>query len=1107
MKNRVVEVYLGHPLVDLNEKRFLRRLCHGFEQNGIEAVVFANLFAGKTSLQLDFVIARPDRVVHCELKAWRHPVIGRPNGNWDFRLPDGTSRSTDGNPCRQVTEGTYALSDDMHAFARTGEAPQPPEGKFYRGIESIVCMYPAIPDGSKIKPPRFVKVMGYDELVARLSAPGQRGPWPLTSWRAFASHLGLVALDEQSEPERRLHTQRARIGDYARRFEASAREDLAPRIETKARVDGELADSFDLAAALARGNCVTITGRSGVGKSHLARHAAIEAARAGCLPIWVAAGAYDGQFDPLLATAFAAHTTEAPREVLSVAAELGCVIAIVVDGLNECPRPLRRALLDEIAALQLATDAAVVVTCQERPDLPEPLVGRAVELLAPDDEEKAQILRAYGAEAAVPHSGPFAMPFELSIAAACASELERLTTRAELLSAYVRRVTGGEQTRAALRHVAARMYEELRGSLPLHEVLTMLQRDAGVAPALADAVLACDLVEVRQERIAFVHEEFSRFLAAEALVLGSADADELAARIAAPRYADLRSDVLALEPDLGRVSHVLASIGDQEVVFAAATGALGPERERVAEAILNDLLDAAVATMRGDDVGVVPGGFGVVWSTRREWTAAERVQLSVIGRLLHRGRLVHRVASLLDATDEVGAREMERLRTNGERAPITNVTAAAYAFQTSDDRDCLPASVIVHAARRHRFDARLRGAPPMARASLLPGTPKDWRWGRLFLALALIEPSDPADARLVEPLLVRAWGLGSYHLRLDALEMAGRAAHHLQGEARRAVIAVLQELQPESLGVSSALVEALAAFEVITPERDLTDIEAEIDELLAAPPDDEAAQRARTIVVSQLEDERIVGPYSEAIACLDPGRHAAVLALAAQATPVGDFFADWTVRQLIDDGDLGDSTTQGVLIRFASSPDPGDWSSPQMSMCAYLDAARACAQFAEIPPFDAPPSGTVRALGHVAELAFWHAREELGAPPDERRVAALWTELAGPLRASVAQAFHCANMADRLGQDERIHDALITDNRDVVREVFEWSLVHRSELARIERLAVNGDLGEYIVSVLEVVGNAETPALLRGYADDRALGEAAAAAVRAIEARHVRAAG
>jgi hypothetical protein len=64
MKNQAVDVFLGHPLVDRNEQRFLRRLCHDLEQTGLEAVVFANLFAGKKSLPAAARAARDPPASH-----------------------------------------------------------------------------------------------------------------------------------------------------------------------------------------------------------------------------------------------------------------------------------------------------------------------------------------------------------------------------------------------------------------------------------------------------------------------------------------------------------------------------------------------------------------------------------------------------------------------------------------------------------------------------------------------------------------------------------------------------------------------------------------------------------------------------------------------------------------------------------------------------------------------------------------------------------------------------------------------------------------------------------------------------------------------------------
>ena len=104
-------------------------------------------------------------------------------------------------------------------------------------------------------------------------------------------------------------------------------------------------------------------------------------------------------------------------------------------------------------------------------------------------------------------------------------------------------------------------------------------------------------------------------------------------------------------------------------------------------------------------------------------------------------------------------------------------------------------------------------------------------------------------------------------------------------------------------------------------------------------------------------------------------------------------------------------------------------------------------------------------------------------------------------RASLVQAFQCVDMADHFVEDERIHDALIAENPDIMRSVFEWSLIHRSELARVDRAAIFDDLGDYIAGVLEAVGDADTASLLRPYADDPALGEAAVRAIRTIEGR------
>jgi hypothetical protein len=305
----------------------------------------------------------------------------------------------------------------------------------------------------------------------------------------------------------------------------------------------------------------------------------------------------------------------------------------------------------------------------------------------------------------------------------------------------------------------------------------------------------------------------------------------------------------------------------------------------------------------------------------------------------------------------------------------------------------------------------------------------------------------------------------------------------------------------DNLGLSTALVEALAAYDQLTPMLDLDDIVAEIGEIVAAPNGARAAERARGIVATQFEDERILGPYYEAIASVPDPQRAALYVLAARATPADDFYADFIVHELIEHGDLADAETRATLVRFASEPDPEAWHSPQTSASALFAAARGCAQFGEVPPFGRSEKGVARALGNLAELTFWYGREELGLPADEEGVAPIWQELRNSLRPCAAQAFHYMGMADRFTREERIHELLVRRFDGEVRELFEWSLIHTDELVQTARHATWRDLRTYLIEVLAQVGDEDSAALLRGYVDDRAVGREAADAVRAIEGR------
>jgi hypothetical protein len=150
-------------------------------------------------------------------------VIGSANGHWELILPSGEHRPLDSNAGRQAKEGTFALSDELKAFARKASVPAPQRNRFYRGIDTVVCIFPEIPEGSEIDAHSHVAVKGYESLLASLTSKGPRLPWNDEHWRALIRRLHLYRLEEQPELARRERQHQQLAEDYCRRFLSSHR--------------------------------------------------------------------------------------------------------------------------------------------------------------------------------------------------------------------------------------------------------------------------------------------------------------------------------------------------------------------------------------------------------------------------------------------------------------------------------------------------------------------------------------------------------------------------------------------------------------------------------------------------------------------------------------------------------------------------------------------------------------------------------------------------------------------------------------------------------------------------------------------------------------------
>jgi hypothetical protein len=129
--------------------------------------VLANFIADpkRKARQVDFLIWVPRRFVHLELKTLdpRAPLHARANGPWTQALPGELTRAL-GNGFRQALDTTYAISDDLRRITGTIQLPHPGH-RYYRFIDTVVCVQTEVPDGSTLQPFKHVTICGYADHV------------------------------------------------------------------------------------------------------------------------------------------------------------------------------------------------------------------------------------------------------------------------------------------------------------------------------------------------------------------------------------------------------------------------------------------------------------------------------------------------------------------------------------------------------------------------------------------------------------------------------------------------------------------------------------------------------------------------------------------------------------------------------------------------------------------------------------------------------------------------------------------------------------------------------------------------------------------------------
>jgi hypothetical protein len=1082
-----VEVFLGKPIDVASERQFLARLRRDLEALGVSARIFANLQVGPNGdRQVDFIVITRWRTVVIELKTFPGPILSGPrNGRWTVKVGDG-SVAERRNPLAQVLAASQHLSDELHGFASKEDVPGPSGRKFWTDLDAVACVFPSLADGSAWDPVKHVELIGYEDLLIRLQEAGPSVRWSQKEWDRFIRHMNLYRAEEDA-PENLIRSAGAEAVDsYAGRF-LEAEGGHIPFAATTVEVDGTRADRPNLAKMLASGKTVLLHGRSGAGKTIWARNVAVELAAAGHLPIWVDPDTCQGSFRTACARAVAPYTVLEVNELVKASDAAGRSVVFVVDDLGKISAEMRRRLADGLRTIRVRGSGRGLLMTDQGSDAASRFGERIdIDLLPPDDDDRLAVLTAYGHAEVLDRCEAFSTPLELSVAASCAEDLPSEPDQAQLFDTYVERIVDGDPvTRGALRAIASSMVAELRPFLSRGDVARLLRRALGTSDEELRVIFDCGLLTSARGRISFRHEQFERFLAAEAMLIEEADPTVLARRLNSPSAAGLGGHVIGLEHDRDSLLRLSSLIEEPALLVEAADGRFGTLAKECVTAVLVESVADACALTTDPDIRLRISSDLLSdsdWEIPKPQDRAQIARLGAVGRLLAKGVWTEGVDVLLRLTDELCDRAATKSRPADPESVVGHIFATTYGLPMSGG---LPVTPLAEGATSHFHLGRDEPDRTASTIDRLLSTGEDPGRGALWIAAHLLRFSElPVRVDVV----TRCVGDSAYHLRLIGLQLAEDRSWRLTEDESLAIAAEIDALSSANFLEDGARLEALAALGGVQPANTEGDIEAEIEEVLAMADGPVAEKRAYGILGNQFEGV-FLGPYYEVVTKLAPEKRVRLLTMALRACDYIWMTDGYILGELEN---VDDEAVRKAVIGYVSRFSPERHRNNQWAMQALIRAIALLAQAEE--PVPVPSAG-------VSDPA-WQAALELiraAATRDDELLSRSWSSFVDEYPDGVPSLVGKLRGVRRLGEESLVLDRLEGAMPASASDALVDALQHPDRIR-----AVGGrdfDLRADVVAKLADIGDRRAAEALRRYADDPSLGLMASQAVRSIEVR------
>jgi energy-coupling factor transporter ATP-binding protein EcfA2 len=1054
----VIDIYLGSPIEIPSEKQFLARLVSDLRSRDESAFIFANFHTGKNTVQVDFFVVTSKCACHIELKNYTAPVVGGVDGTWKLLAPNGdlvVDRNK--NPYHQALNCKYAISDAMHEMARRDPSlsPKVKARKFYSLIESVICVFPVLAHGSRVLTDNKVRAKSYDDLLNFLLTHERHPGWNQDQWRQFAMYFGLEKAESfEPEPRDSQGAHGSSLNQYQNNFIDFHSTALHEWVPTRIASDGSSLNSEEFLDTLRSGSHVLLIGPAGSGKTHLVRHVSIRLADER-LPIFLRARDFDGDLARLISRGIAHAYPFTASKFLEAAVTTQTPVTLIIDGFNECPFDLKQTLVKAMQAFVHKFQFPILITSQDNDLLPTALCGVNLRMTDLSSEEKLAVFNSYLTQDLNLTNledllKPFSTPYELSLAAECASTLDQRLTRTTLFDAFARRRLASTQSPTVsfrmLAEIARMMGERLANSLAISDFESIAETVAdeqGVSLAIVDQVLGCGLIEASQGRCAFRHELLGIFFEANALIRYCSASGDLALQLARPRNRRLAEFVTGALSGANLLRDCLHSLADPSLLSLALRGSLGDEAKLIVSEDANTLMQSA----RADVVNARPLALThpyMIINGLLPRSKYEDALLVAIGMVLHDGILFSEVVELFKAVESHCWHLAERAASPNSNEALgyrNGLFQELYVVVPSPSSGRFPISLIFNSFKQSRWfnKERLLRALLLERLKDIQNQP----FGLLYLFGESVRFSHHQEIHQILPTFFdTCWKSKFYHMRIQALDVIKNFAHDLRGSTIRMELErLIEPLDSNNLFLNNSLIETKVAYGMMELGITSEDVLNSFREILRNPDDPVLRERAYDELVCIFEDV-FEGAYGVAYSELSRDEQSRLMIMAALGARPDAFLMDWILRELLD------SENPQALEAFQrwTSELVTETSSVQDSVACYFLGVLGCARRLDSPPkLKAIKSNVDLAWQTYGEILFWVFKPGLSDEEVVRNCRPPWDSLMNELAPEAVDPLMQIENADWKLKDDARHPLgeLCARFPSEVKTILEYTLDHQ----------------------------------------------------------------